>query len=79
MIDYPVPLLNSMLVPTSIYKALRRGTDTSKEFNLIIFQFYFPGFTPVFLNLIINIIYNNPDPDKLISNNPTRTRSTPPT
>ena len=42
MIDYPMPLLNSMLVPPSIYKASGRGTDTSKEFNLIILQFYFP-------------------------------------
>ena len=78
MIDYPMPLLNSMLVPPSIYKASGRGTDTSKEFNLIIFQFYFPGFTPVFLNLIINIIYNNPDPDKLISDNPDPDAKSPP-
>ena len=50
MIDYPKPLLNSILIPSNIYKAEGSDTDVTKEFNLIISQFYFLCFMLVFLN-----------------------------
>jgi hypothetical protein len=36
MIDYPTPLLNSVLVPPNTYKAPRKSTGTFKELNLIV-------------------------------------------